>query len=279
MDVNTAEPTQAEADAEYPEWKPTDWTSRQRVTALIGLFSLALGCALITWAFKMWGTGSLALDTFIPMGYTLLTLGATLLTSVLWYAYRHARNTTYSETKINEPTFAQGAVPVIAFLAAVTLVFQVIGGILVATVGWEFWREYREVSFGLPTGIAAMILFILGAMSFSLSWIPIRDPSAPASRLAAPATGVRLVFRWMVTLVARGSSIMLWGIVFFSSGMMAKVFDNAPVDLSTPIAISWFGAAFFLVAALVELLPSRTSPDAAPISDVGHVEPGADDTP
>ncbi len=248
---------QTPTDAVYPEWKPTDWTPRQRIIALVSLIALVFACALIACACMIWGTGPLALDTFIPIGATLLMLAATLLTSVFWYAYRNAHNTTG-----DGPEALSVGLIVMEFLAFLTLAFQVVGGILVATVGWEDWRGYSSLSYWGLAAIGGLFIFVLAV--YDQKWRPTRDPSAPRNRLSAPAQGVRLLFRWAVMLLARNSWILIGGALAFDVTLFNQVSNQAQVDLVEPIVIFWCGAVFFLLAAVIELLPSRPSPDTVP---------------
>lgn len=250
---------QTQIDAEYSEWKPTDWTPRQRTAGLISLIILTFACAMTACSLTLWGTGPLALNTLIPLGVTLLTLGATLLTSVFWYAYRHARNTIG-----NEPSAAYGMLIVAGFIASVTLVFQVIAGVVIATGGGDVWRVSGAMSYGPSAFIGGLVLFLLAMTAFTLKWRPTRDPLVPKNRLAAPATGVRLLFRSAVMLVARHSWMMIWGVLVFESDISNKVIHNLHIDTGKPITIFWCGAVTFLVAAVIELLPNRPSADATP---------------
>jgi hypothetical protein len=240
-------------------WLPTDWTPRQRVTALISLIFLAFACAMTACTIVFWGRGPLALDTFIPIGVTLLTLGATLLTSVYWYAYRHAHNTTG-----NEPSAAHGMLIFAGIVASMTFVFQVIAGGVIATGEGGVWQVSGAMSYGPPAYIGGLVLFVLGMTTFTLKWRPTRDPSEPENRLAAPVTGARLLFRSAVMLLARHSWVMIWGVLVFESDMSNRVIHNLHVDTGKPITIFWCGAAFFLIAAVIELLPSRPLPVVIP---------------
>ncbi len=249
--MSAEQPAQGQnAGASYPIWKPAEWTPRQRWMALVGLALLAGACGLLTSALAVWGRQApLAVDTLIPLGLTALALGATLLTAVCWYAYRHAHNRVGS--RAGQASASAGLLLVAALVAVVALGLQGAGMVAGATLGpqgsaWT-WPAIGRSAASTAAGVCLLCSFLIGAGLVSHPWRPTRDPAAPGSALGAPVVGWRRRLRWIVAGMGQDSLLL----ILIPLCLLNWFGFSAPLLLA--IAVFGVAAAFFLVALVAEL--------------------------
>lgn len=253
-------------DTSYPAWEPTDWTSRQRTAAIMSLWLLGLSCALIAYAFNRWGTGPLALNTFVPIGMTLLCLGTALLTYVFWYAYKHGNNSVGDNATTVVAVYVMLVLEGLVALGSLAL--QIIGGIVVATVGWQGWEIFSSISYWAPAGACLLVSVMLSIGATVLKWRPTRNPAAPGSALSAPVTGARLTLRWFVMALASNGWLLIGGAISILLNIWGeKYVENVGGNGSVLEAIALFGsaAALLFVAVLIEMThhARATTPEVA----------------
>lgn len=239
----------------YPVWQTTDWTPRQRTRAIFSLLLLAVSCALIALIRILLGTGYLA-ERFFPLAFALFALSLALLGAVFWYPYYHAQNRTSVHGESRTPREQHDQLlsgvrilsGVLVVGAALGFVIQTIDMVVVAIRGDDLaWGLTSILSLGL-IGMGALICVPLSLSPSSSNWIPTRNPDAPGSALTAPATGIRLLLRWIVMIVAR----------FFGAIVLGALFATSQITVTWPIiAALWLAAVFFLACAVIELLPTR----------------------
>lgn len=249
------ESVQAEPGALFPEWKPGDWTARQRTTALSALMLLGGACSLIAWAFAQWGTGPNAMSTVIPIGMSVYCLGTIRLADVFWYANRHAHNS--GDAAARNARGASGILYLEMWIVLFTLALQVIGSILVATGNWDGWRIYSPDSFILPMAICGLLDVGLSLGASKSPWHPTRDSAAPVYALVAPATGARLIVRGLIMLLASANWLLIAGpfVIIISLWGSLNIEDQSGTALAAqPGPLFAIAAAVFFAAAVVECL-------------------------
>lgn len=248
----------------YPVWEPTDWTPRQRATAIGALLLLTLACGSLCGVLLVWGTGSQARHSVVPLGMSLLCLVAAVLSTVFWYAYAHAHNSV-SANHGNSGIVAYGALALTELATLVTLIQQIVALTLGARVGWFGQQGYMLFIFIAAMGFCFLMAFGLSVMAPVLLWRPTRDPTSPRSALGAPVTGVRLIVRWLVMLVARNGWLLigppLWAFVGSDhqtpptpgSSVILPAPPPSPAPVSAWAIVAGIAGVFFLIAALSEL--------------------------
>lgn len=230
---------------------------------------LAVSCGLLAGALTLWRVTPLAATTLAPIATTLLCLGVALLNTVYWRPYRYA--TLLLDEQRRQASVISGVMTLAVMVAVGNLALQLVGALLVATVGWAAWVEFSPNSYLA----AAFAGFVTSAVSFvvrggAFTWRPQRDPVMPMSALGPPARGVRRLLRWLVMGVpAYGLPLTVVApfTLFISYGDLT---GGSPDALPRLRIAALFGvaAAFFLLAALGEL----TNPERAPALE----EPGAE---
>lgn len=253
----------AEQGEIYPMWQPTQWTARQRTLAIRGLLLIAAAGALLAGAVARWRAQPLAVSTIAPLGATLLSLGVGLLNAVFWYAYEHGQNSVGERAR--QATIMVRVTSGEIVVALGTLGLQVIGALLVATVGWPGWKGYSPYSYVVPVGLCLTVNLANFVLWSVITWRPTRDPNAPMYTLSAPLYGARLFLRWVVMGFARTSVLLLIPPLFalsngdlqLSNGsadaLVALLPGVAEAPVSVAVAVFGAAAAFFLLAALAEL--------------------------
>ena len=259
----------------YPLWEPTDWTPRQRMAAISALLLLALACGLIAGAFGRWGIGPLALETFIPLGMTLLCLGALLLSYVFAYRYWHSS----AHSSDHTPAALAGFLALAACVGVATLVFQVIDTALVVGAGWHGWRGYSPI-FAVMAGALMVFFAILFSMGTArVTWRPRRDPARTDQALSAPVVGVRLALRWLLMLLAQNSWLLigapLWVFTVLETQHQPTV-GTPPIPPPPPpppppplglwALVVGIAGVCFLLAALTEWTHRGATPRPAPMT-------------
>jgi hypothetical protein len=254
-----AEPVQA--NEAYPEWMETDWTPRQRVTVIASLLVSAGVCALTAWALMVWGARALAREAIVPIGLTLFTFSAMLLTSVFWYRFRHAYLP--PDDDIPADVFAsQGLYRLFAVFGMSLALFLILALstiiiIIGVSSGWDSLQPVVGIILLVPMLLEGFFTFLLAIHSLTTTFTPERDPSAPEQRLDAPARGARLFWRWLVMLLARHSWLLICGALFLGASLNLTAIPA--IAWWTPqqaIVILWCATAFYLIAAVIELLPN-----------------------
>ncbi len=137
-----------------------------------------------------------------------------------------------------------------------TLALQLVGGILVATVGWFEWQISSAVSYLVPGWIDILFGAMLSMYPAILKWRPMRNPARPDSVLGAPVVGMRLALRWLVMQLARNPWLLIGTPMYLLFTIWGE--QNIPtvvpqMPIQEPIILFGAAAAFFLVAALAEL--------------------------
>lgn len=257
--MTQSEPDIVDAERRHDlPWESTDWTVRQRATALRSMTLIALTFLLIAGALSLWGTGSLAMAAALPLGLALVCVFAARLATVFWYPYRYAHNRSGSQA--DSASLKYGALALQCWLVYISLALQLMG-ILVAALRHQPMDElftFHLTTFFIPMGVCLLISLALGLSASNLSWRPTRDPALPEFALDAPVRGWRLACRWAVMVVARNSWLLIGGVWY----LLVILVHTPATPLSGPIVGLGAVAVLFLLATVSELTnPQRRTPE------------------